>query len=57
VSRLIERALEAIPAGQLWINPDCGLKTRGYTETVASLTNILEATRQVRTRIGTPISA
>lgn len=57
VSQLIERALDAIPARQLWINPDCGLKTRGYTETVASLTNILEATREARERIGTPVPA
>jgi 5-methyltetrahydropteroyltriglutamate--homocysteine methyltransferase len=57
VSQLIERALDAIPARQLWINPDCGLKTRGYTETVASLRNILEATREARQRIGTPVPA
>jgi 5-methyltetrahydropteroyltriglutamate--homocysteine methyltransferase len=57
VSQLIERALDAIPARQLWINPDCGLKTRGYTETVASLTNILEATREARQRIGAPVPA
>jgi len=30
------------------VNPDCGLKTRGYAETTASLRNIVEATRRVR---------
>ena len=48
VTELIERALAGIPERQVWINPDCGLKTRGYDETVASLKNIIEATRSVR---------
>ncbi|MET0975206.1 MAG: 5-methyltetrahydropteroyltriglutamate--homocysteine S-methyltransferase [Leifsonia sp.] len=51
LTELIERALDGIPARQLWINPDCGLKTRGYEETVASLRNILEATRGVRASV------
>ncbi|MFT4284517.1 MAG: 5-methyltetrahydropteroyltriglutamate--homocysteine S-methyltransferase [Protaetiibacter sp.] len=52
VRELIGIALEAIPERQLWINPDCGLKTRGYAETVASLENILEATREARASLG-----
>jgi 5-methyltetrahydropteroyltriglutamate--homocysteine methyltransferase len=48
VTELLETALAAIPGRQVWVNPDCGLKTRGYDETVASLRNILEATRAVR---------
>jgi 5-methyltetrahydropteroyltriglutamate--homocysteine methyltransferase len=48
VTELLETALGAIPGRQLWVNPDCGLKTRGYDETVASLRNIIEATRAVR---------
>ncbi|GAB3124521.1 5-methyltetrahydropteroyltriglutamate--homocysteine S-methyltransferase [Glaciibacter psychrotolerans] len=48
---LLERALTALPERQLWVNPDCGLKTRGYAETVESLTNVLAATRQVRARV------
>ena len=51
LSELIEHALDAIPERQLWINPDCGLKTRGYDETVASLRNMLEATRGVRASV------
>ncbi len=50
VTELVETALAAIPERQVWINPDCGLKTRGYEETVASLRNILEATRSIRNR-------
>ncbi|UAJ78157.1 5-methyltetrahydropteroyltriglutamate--homocysteine S-methyltransferase [Leifsonia sp. ZF2019] len=51
VTELLETALGAIPGRQLWVNPDCGLKTRGYDETVASLRNIIEATRAVRERV------
>ncbi|TIH34617.1 5-methyltetrahydropteroyltriglutamate--homocysteine S-methyltransferase [Subtercola vilae] len=51
VTELIETALASIPDRQVWVNPDCGLKTRGYDETVASLTNMLEATRAVRAKV------
>ena len=57
LSELIETALTSIPARQLWINPDCGLKTRGYAETVESLHNILSATRAIRERLGESASA
>jgi 5-methyltetrahydropteroyltriglutamate--homocysteine methyltransferase len=45
---LIERALEGVRTDLLWVNPDCGLKTRGYNETVQSLKNLVEATKRVR---------
>ncbi|MFS0854464.1 5-methyltetrahydropteroyltriglutamate--homocysteine S-methyltransferase [Microbacterium sp. 179-I 3D4 NHS] len=48
IESLLRRAVEEIPTRQLWVNPDCGLKTRGYDETTASLQNIVEATRRVR---------
>ncbi|KYJ97768.1 5-methyltetrahydropteroyltriglutamate--homocysteine S-methyltransferase [Microbacterium sp. CH1] len=48
VESLLRRAVEEIPLRQLWVNPDCGLKTRAYAETTASLRNIVEATRRVR---------
>jgi 5-methyltetrahydropteroyltriglutamate--homocysteine methyltransferase len=51
VSGLIDVALAGIPASRLWINPDCGLKTRGYAETVAALTNLVAAARTARARI------
>jgi 5-methyltetrahydropteroyltriglutamate--homocysteine methyltransferase len=50
VTNLIDEALRHIPSGQLWINPDCGLKTRAYPEVIESLTNVVAATRQVRER-------
>ncbi|KAA9111018.1 5-methyltetrahydropteroyltriglutamate--homocysteine S-methyltransferase [Microbacterium rhizomatis] len=51
VQELIERATGQLPLRQVWINPDCGLKTRAYPETVASLRNLVEATRLARERI------
>ncbi len=57
VQSLLERAVAEIPAGRLWVNPDCGLKTRGYDETVASLEHIIEATRAVRAGLAVPANA
>lgn len=48
VSALLERAVAELDVRRLWVNPDCGLKTRGYDETVASLRNIVAAARAVR---------
>ncbi|MFD6055079.1 5-methyltetrahydropteroyltriglutamate--homocysteine S-methyltransferase [Agromyces sp. NPDC060279] len=48
VRELLERAVAEVPASRLWVNPDCGLKTRGYDETVASLANLVGAARSVR---------
>jgi len=48
VAELLQRAVDELPLRQVWVNPDCGLKTRAYPETVASLQNIIEATRLVR---------
>ncbi|MGI5472933.1 5-methyltetrahydropteroyltriglutamate--homocysteine S-methyltransferase [Streptomyces sp. CA-132043] len=45
---LLRTGLEAIPAERLWVNPDCGLKTRGWSETRASLENLVAAARTVR---------
>ncbi|MEU7316015.1 5-methyltetrahydropteroyltriglutamate--homocysteine S-methyltransferase [Streptomyces sp. NPDC007083] len=45
---LLRKGLEAIPPERLWVNPDCGLKTRGWPETRASLENLVTAARTVR---------
>ncbi|MGN5632224.1 5-methyltetrahydropteroyltriglutamate--homocysteine S-methyltransferase [Streptomyces sp. AC154] len=45
---LLRKGLKAIPAERLWVNPDCGLKTRGWFETRASLENLVAAARTVR---------
>jgi 5-methyltetrahydropteroyltriglutamate--homocysteine methyltransferase len=54
VTELLERAVKAIPTRQIWVNPDCGLKTRGYAETKASLRNLVAATVAVREEVGAP---
>ena len=46
--RLMRKALAVIPASRLWINPDCGLKTRGWTEVEAALSNMVAVARQLR---------
>lgn len=40
--------LTRIAPEKLWVNPDCGLKTRGVPETVASLKNLVEAAKELR---------
>lgn len=51
ITDLLRLAVKALPAKQLWVNPDCGLKTRGYVETIASLENLVAATKKVRLEI------
>ncbi len=45
---LIQRAAEKVDPKRLWVNPDCGLKTRGWPETEAALRNMVEAAKQLR---------
>ncbi|WP_053657564.1 5-methyltetrahydropteroyltriglutamate--homocysteine S-methyltransferase [Streptomyces sp. MMG1121] len=47
-AELLRTGLKAIPAERLWVNPDCGLKTRGWPETRASLESLVTAARTVR---------
>jgi 5-methyltetrahydropteroyltriglutamate--homocysteine methyltransferase len=42
------RALETVEPGRLWVNPDCGLKTRGYEEVEPALRNLVAAAHRVR---------
>ncbi len=52
---LLRAALAAVPADRLWVNPDCGLKTRDYTEVVPALENLVAAATEVRgTRVTVP---
>jgi len=48
VHALLRKALDVIPAGRLWVNPDCGLKTRAWPETLASLRNMVAAAHRLR---------
>ncbi|GIO08486.1 5-methyltetrahydropteroyltriglutamate--homocysteine methyltransferase [Brevibacillus reuszeri] len=56
MEQMVSRALQVLPPSQFWINPDCGLKTRGIRETIASLKNMVEATHAVRDRLSRPKS-
>jgi 5-methyltetrahydropteroyltriglutamate--homocysteine methyltransferase len=51
MQQLLERACEVIPVERLWVNPDCGLKTRGWPETEAALANMIQAARNLREKL------
>lgn len=48
ITQTIETILTKVPLEKVWINPDCGLKTRGVPETRASLANMTEAVKEIR---------
>jgi 5-methyltetrahydropteroyltriglutamate--homocysteine methyltransferase len=48
IKSALYKMLEKISPEKLWINPDCGLKTRGVAETTASLKNLVEAAKELR---------
>jgi 5-methyltetrahydropteroyltriglutamate--homocysteine methyltransferase len=48
IATSLRAALKAVPAERLWVNPDCGLKTRNPEEVSASLANLVAATKEVR---------
>ena len=48
MTRLLEKAAQVIPPQNLWVNPDCGLKTRGWPETEAALQNMGAAAQALR---------
>ena len=51
VDTLLSDALDAVPASQLWVNPDCGLKTRGWDETTASIKVLVAAAQKARASV------
>ena len=48
IEQLMKKAAERIPAGRLWVNPDCGLKTRQWPEVIPALTNMVAAAKALR---------
>lgn len=48
IVELMKKAAERIPAERLWVNPDCGLKTRQWAEVIPALTNMVAAARTLR---------
>jgi 5-methyltetrahydropteroyltriglutamate--homocysteine methyltransferase len=51
IKTLLHKAMQYIPLRRIWVNPDCGLKTRSWNETVLALKNMMEATKQIRKNI------
>ncbi|KKO44023.1 5-methyltetrahydropteroyltriglutamate--homocysteine methyltransferase [Arsukibacterium ikkense] len=51
IKQLVEQAATKIPAERLWVNPDCGLKTRGWNETRSALVNMVKACKQLRSEL------
>jgi 5-methyltetrahydropteroyltriglutamate--homocysteine methyltransferase len=49
---LLRKAREVIPDDRLWVNPDCGLKTRGWEETRAALQHMVQAAKALREEAG-----
>jgi 5-methyltetrahydropteroyltriglutamate--homocysteine methyltransferase len=52
MAQALTLAVRAVGPARLWVNPDCGLKTRGYAETEQALRNMVAAARQVRASAG-----
>jgi len=48
IETLLKKAADRIPTERLWVNPDCGLKTRGWTETRQALANMVKAAQNLR---------
>ena len=51
MTEALQRALQSVEPGLLWVNPDCGLKTRSYAEAEPALRNLVAAARQVRSTL------
>ena len=49
---LLEKAAVHVPLRNIWVNPDCGLKTRKWAETKAAMINMVQAAKLARERIG-----
>ena len=49
---LMKKAAERVPAERLWVNPDCGLKTRQWNEVIPALTNMVSAAKTLRATVG-----
>jgi 5-methyltetrahydropteroyltriglutamate--homocysteine methyltransferase len=54
MKELLEKATEVLSADQLWVNPDCGLKTRSWEEIESSLEHMVQAAKLMRERVSAP---
>lgn len=51
IEHLLRKAMEVVPVERLWVNPDCGLKTRGWPETLEQLGVMMEVTQKLRAEL------
>jgi 5-methyltetrahydropteroyltriglutamate--homocysteine methyltransferase len=51
IVQLMQKAAKRIPAARLWVNPDCGLKTRQWSEVIPALTNMVAAAQTLRSTV------
>ncbi|WP_373741126.1 5-methyltetrahydropteroyltriglutamate--homocysteine S-methyltransferase [Neisseria sp.] len=51
VEHLLRKAMDVVPVERLWVNPDCGLKTRGWEETVKQLEVMMAVTKKLRAEL------
>jgi 5-methyltetrahydropteroyltriglutamate--homocysteine methyltransferase len=52
IEPLLEKPLEVLAPEQVWVNPDCGLKTRDWKEVRSALTNMVDTARKLRRTLG-----
>lgn len=48
IVNLLQIAVEKLPVQQLWVNPDCGLKTRSWQEVIPAIKNMVSAAKKLR---------
>ena len=48
MEKLLKKAIVVLPKEQIWVNPDCGLKTRGWKEVKEALINMVEVAKSLR---------
>lgn len=53
IEDLLEKASKLLPVDNIWVNPDCGLKTRDWPETKAALENLVAAAKTMRSKLKT----
>ncbi|MCO5934911.1 5-methyltetrahydropteroyltriglutamate--homocysteine S-methyltransferase [Mucilaginibacter sp. RB4R14] len=56
MTHLLKKARAVIPDAQLWVNPDCGLKTRGWDETKKALIEMVAAAKEMRATVAEPVT-
>ncbi len=56
MAALLDKALQVIPAERLWVNPDCGLKTRSWPEVEAALANMVSVAKRLRQQLAARLS-